>query len=128
MVSLTFWVEQQVHVFCAVMIVIENTEVVLRVVILGPLFQVLVDLVAYRLVQEAQLFVQIFFTACTCHLLHVLLMRQLAFEAQRNVFVFTGLDVAELHCTLKVDILPERALVAQVRLVESEVVVRQQAL
>jgi len=55
-------------------------------------------------------------------------MGQLAFQAQWNVFIFTWFDVTELHCTLILDILPERAVIVKIYLVESKIVVGQQAL
>lgn len=86
------------------------------------------DLLADGLVEEAQLLVQVVAAVDVLRFLQILLVRKFTFQPQRDVLLLARLHVAELHRALEFHVGPERAVVVEVRLVEAEVVVGQQAL
>ena len=58
--GVAFRVQQQIDVLCAGLVIVQNAEIILRFVIVGPSLELFVCLVADAGVKVAQLHVQVF--------------------------------------------------------------------
>lgn len=107
------------------MIVIQNAEIVLRIIVLRPAFEITMNFFTDGLVQETQFFVKIIPAIDVLSLFKIFLMWQFSFESKRNFIFRTSLHVTKLHRTLKFNILPEWTFTVQVSFVEAKIIVRQ---
>lgn len=107
------------------MIVIQNTEIILRIIVLRPAFEITMNFFTDGLVQETQFFVKIIPAIDVLSLFKIFLMWQFSFESKRNFIFRTSLYVTKLHRTLKFNILPEWTFTVQVSFVEAKIIVRQ---